>query len=223
MEGVDRPTAERLAAAAVTLGFAPRIREAVGLRYSNQRPEVAVTFAGAVFTTALISASLAVAASRGVEGGAGWVMWLAVAPVIAAWFVGQRAMYRAIELPLVVPRERVPLSAPAASLTPEGQELVRSSRVAIARLGTALLSDELPEVARDDLLETLASLRRRVDALELRAADGVDAGWAGELEELQAAAERAVLDLRADSAAPDLAAVLRRQVAALAAARRVTQ
>lgn len=152
-EGIDRPTADKLAAAALSAGFTPRVRDRVGIRYSNQRSSAQWMFlAFAVF------ALFAVPSLR--------VLFAEALPVMLVLLVAGFTAFRMFRYSLFLP-----LAFPAATLdaVPERHaedhpvaEAGAVANAALDRLAAALQTMDVPSVAAGDLTESLSAMRSQV-------------------------------------------------------------
>lgn len=171
VEGVSRETADRVAAAAVRAGFSPRVRDELGIQWSNQRGTFGflMVFAAAVLLPLLmLGLSTSVSLGGAVAGipelafgsfGA-MLLWL---PVYLASVFGALAWQRSrLYLPLLISPVRV-----FSELDPATDTVavpVREARAAVNALRSAI-GVGLPAVASADLTASVEALEGRVSTL----------------------------------------------------------
>lgn len=221
LEGVSRTVADRVARAATAAGFAPRVRNRLGIRWSSERStEMAVWFAGAWVLFGLMWAL----GFPLIDWAFGPTARVPVALVtIPALAVGMGSLYRwqlqKLYLPLVVSSFALPqpVSGPLSDTAHDALD-------SVGRLGRALEAGALPDFVVQDLQPVVSDLRtqvrarvREAQALETRSSeiidglhrrmvalpDGADPEETERLSQALEAAERA--EARRDEAREELA------------------
>lgn len=173
VEGVSRATADRVVAVAIRAGFSPRVREELGIKWSNQRGSIGILFVAlfAALAPALVLALLTSAPAAGLFlGGVAAALGslgltLLLVPIYLALVFGLLAWQRSRTwLPLIVSPEQV-FGAPDETPTME-EEIgpVAEARSAVEALRNAL-DPAMSAVVRADLVASVEALDARVTAL----------------------------------------------------------
>ena len=184
LEGVARPVADRVASVAAGAGFAPRVRDRLGIKWSSERgTEMGLWFAAAwvgfglawAIGFPLVDATLGAAARLP-------TMLLTVPLVVMAMGALYRWQLQKLYLPLVVSAFTLPepVAQRAGALSGAAHEALD----AIGRLGRALESGAMPAFAARDLDPVLRALRTQVQH-RVREASALEARSQEVLSELQ--------------------------------------
>lgn len=159
LEGVSRRVADRVARAAATAGFVPRVRNRLGIRWSSERgTEMAVWFAGAWVLFGVLWALAFPFIDVALGAGARVPVALVAIPILA---VAMGALYRwqlqKLYLPLVVSSFAMPqpVSGPLS-------ETAHDALDSVGRLGRALDQGALPDFVVAELSPVVQALRSRV-------------------------------------------------------------
>jgi hypothetical protein len=147
---------------AVAHGYAPRVRDKLGIKWSSERGQPVMAFGMVAVMAAWAMAMTAATATFGEIAmlPSGALALVLVWGVLRTW---RRAMY----LPLVLERAALPAPVSVTEDTAVG-EAAGEAHGALERLRTAI-DEDAPQAARSDLLRTHAELVERVTELQRQA------------------------------------------------------